>query len=171
MRDTLASCAAWVSHRSGFSCCRAQALATWASVVVAHRLICPVACRIFPDQRWNHVPCTGASRFLTNELPAKSSFHCSHFMPHPTFLNITPPWTSLFDQSLLQASCLACQASLAEHTILSPLIQTTEEVTTDCERGALPRPILPKSFSFLNSCNTENHHHTIQTISHAIFFL
>ena len=30
---------AWATlHCGGFSCCRAQALGTWASVVVAHRL-------------------------------------------------------------------------------------------------------------------------------------
>ena len=120
MRDTLASCAAWLSHRSGFPCCRAQALAVWASVAVAHRLIRPVACRIFPDQRWNHVPCTGASRFLTSELPAKSSFYRSHFMPHPTFLDITPPWTSLWPVPAPSfMSCLPGFLSWACHTLAS----------------------------------------------------
>ena len=28
-------CSAWVSHCGGFSCCRAQALGAWVSVVVA----------------------------------------------------------------------------------------------------------------------------------------
>ena len=32
------SCSAWPSHHSGFSCCRARALGTWASVVAARRL-------------------------------------------------------------------------------------------------------------------------------------
>ena len=31
-------CGAWASHCGGFSCCRAQALGMWASVVVARRL-------------------------------------------------------------------------------------------------------------------------------------
>ena len=31
-------CGSWASRCSGFSCCRAQALGTWASVVVAHGL-------------------------------------------------------------------------------------------------------------------------------------
>ena len=41
---------------SGFSCCGAQALGTWASVVVARRLSCSVACGIFPDQGSNPCP-------------------------------------------------------------------------------------------------------------------
>ena len=35
---------------------RAQALGTWASVVVEHRLSCPVQCGIFPDQGLNLCP-------------------------------------------------------------------------------------------------------------------
>ena len=31
-------CGAWASNCGGFSCCRARALGTWASVVVAHGL-------------------------------------------------------------------------------------------------------------------------------------
>ena len=31
-------CGAWVSHCGGFSCCRARALGTWASVVAARGL-------------------------------------------------------------------------------------------------------------------------------------
>ena len=31
-------CYAWASHCGGFSCCGAQALGAWASVVVAHGL-------------------------------------------------------------------------------------------------------------------------------------
>ena len=47
------SCRARASHCSGFSCCQARAVSAQASVVVAHRLRCPVACGIFPDQRSN----------------------------------------------------------------------------------------------------------------------
>ena len=53
---------------AGFSCCGAQALGVWASVVVArglwtagsvvvaHRLSCSAACGIFPDQGSNPCP-------------------------------------------------------------------------------------------------------------------
>ena len=46
----------------GFSCCRAQALDSWASVAAAHGLSrdvglgCPMACGIFPDQGSNRCP-------------------------------------------------------------------------------------------------------------------
>ena len=39
-----------------FFCCRAQALGTWASVVVVHRLNCSAACGIFLDQGLNTCP-------------------------------------------------------------------------------------------------------------------
>ena len=48
-------CGAWASYCGGFSCCGAQALGAWASVVVAHGLSCSAACGIFPDQGSN--PC------------------------------------------------------------------------------------------------------------------
>ena len=40
------SCCVWPSHCSGFPCCEAWALGSWASVAVAHRLSCLTACRI-----------------------------------------------------------------------------------------------------------------------------
>ena len=43
-------------HYSGFSCCGAQALGAWASVVVAHGLSCSEARGIFLDQGSN--PCS-----------------------------------------------------------------------------------------------------------------
>ena len=49
-------CSSQASHCAGFSCCRAHALGMWASVVAAHRLSCPVACGIFPNQQWNLWP-------------------------------------------------------------------------------------------------------------------
>ena len=49
------SCSLWASPCSGFCCCRAEALGYMGSVVVAHRLSCPTACGIFPDQVLN--PC------------------------------------------------------------------------------------------------------------------
>ena len=68
-------CSAQASHCGGFSCCGAQALGVWASVVVAHglsscgsqalecrlssvahRLSCSMECGIFPDQGSNLCP-------------------------------------------------------------------------------------------------------------------
>ena len=42
--------------RSGFSCCRTQALGVWASAVAACGLSCLTACIIFPDQGSNPCP-------------------------------------------------------------------------------------------------------------------
>ena len=50
------SSGAWASHCSGFSCCRARALGTRASVVVAHGLSCSAACGIFPYRGSNPCP-------------------------------------------------------------------------------------------------------------------
>ena len=52
----LSSCPAPASHCCGFSYCGAQALATWASVLVVHGLSCPMACGIFLDQGLNLCP-------------------------------------------------------------------------------------------------------------------
>ena len=52
----LSSYGVWASHCGGFYCCKAQALGVWASVVVAHRLSCPMACGIFLDQGLNLCP-------------------------------------------------------------------------------------------------------------------
>ena len=46
----LSSCSARASHCSGFSCWGAQALGIRDSVAVVHRISCPAACGIFPDQ-------------------------------------------------------------------------------------------------------------------------
>ena len=46
----------WASYWRGFSCCRAQALGTRASVVVACRLSCSMAYGIFLDQVLNQCP-------------------------------------------------------------------------------------------------------------------
>ena len=47
----LSSSGAWASNCGGFSCCR-----VWASVVMAHGLSFPMACRIFLDQGSNPYP-------------------------------------------------------------------------------------------------------------------
>ena len=72
-------CGAWASHCCGFSCCRARALGTRASVVVphglysagsvvvAHGLSCSAARGIFPTRARTRVPCIG--RWILN--------HCS----------------------------------------------------------------------------------------------
>ena len=52
----LSSCSIRISHCVGFFCCRAWALGTWASVVVAHRLSCSVAHEIIPDQESSPCP-------------------------------------------------------------------------------------------------------------------
>ena len=56
-------CSVWVSHCSGFSCCRTQALdpqasavTTWDSVIVAHRFSCSAPCKNFLDQRLTLCP-------------------------------------------------------------------------------------------------------------------
>ena len=66
-RGATPHCGVRASHCGGFSCCGAQALGTWASVVVAcrlqstgsvvvaHRLSCSTACGIFLEQGSN--PC------------------------------------------------------------------------------------------------------------------
>ena len=58
------SCSALASHCSDFSCRRARALATWASVIVVHKLSCSVAYGIFQDQGSTHVPCIGRWIFI-----------------------------------------------------------------------------------------------------------
>ena len=49
-------CGPQASHCSGFSCCWAWALGTWASVDGVHGLCCPSACGIFPVQGSNWCP-------------------------------------------------------------------------------------------------------------------
>ena len=52
----LSSCGVWMGLSLwSFLCYKAQAVSTWASVVVAHGLSCPAACGIFPNQ-WSN-PC------------------------------------------------------------------------------------------------------------------
>ena len=63
-------------------------LFTWLhQVLVASGLSCPVACGIFPDQRLNHVLCTGR-RFLTTGSPRKSPSLISVLGPSEGLLRI-----------------------------------------------------------------------------------
>ena len=55
----------WASHCSGFSCCRAQALHTQASVAVALECSCSTTCRTFPNQGLNSCPL----HWLTDSYP------------------------------------------------------------------------------------------------------
>ena len=69
----------WALGHPGFSSyntwaqqlpCRLQSVG---SVLVAHRLSCPAACEIFPDQGLNPWSPTLAGRFLTTGPPGKST--------------------------------------------------------------------------------------------------
>ena len=55
----------WASHCSGFSCCRAQALGTQASVAVARERSRSTTCRTFPNQGLNSCPL----HWLTDSYP------------------------------------------------------------------------------------------------------
>ena len=48
----------WAFYCRGFPCCRAQAVGRmgFSIIDVVHKSSCPVACGIFPDQRWNPCP-------------------------------------------------------------------------------------------------------------------
>ena len=56
VRGLLSPCRVWASNYSAFSCCSAWAPGTWASVVAAHRLHCPLAGGISPNQGSNPCP-------------------------------------------------------------------------------------------------------------------
>ena len=69
-------CGAWAAHCNGFTCCRAQALGTWASAVVAHRfiscgawswLLCSMGS--LPGSRVKLVSPELADRFLSTATP------------------------------------------------------------------------------------------------------
>ena len=55
-KGLLSSCSVRASHYGGFSYCGTQTLGAQASVVVAHGLSCPVACRISLGQGSNPRP-------------------------------------------------------------------------------------------------------------------
>ena len=61
-------CSVWVSQCSGFSCCTAQALGTWASVVVSHDMW------NLPEPGIKSMPPALAGRFFTTEPPGKPSY-------------------------------------------------------------------------------------------------
>ena len=55
----IAVCSARASHCGGFSGCGAQAVGTWASVVVVEMFSFPMVCGIFLDQGLNPIPYIG----------------------------------------------------------------------------------------------------------------
>ena len=52
----LSGCGTQASQSGSFYCCRAQALGSWASVVVAQGLSCSAVCGIFLDKGSNPCP-------------------------------------------------------------------------------------------------------------------
>ena len=70
-RGLLSNCSAWTSHSGGFSCCKAQALGTWAPVVVAGRLSnCGSRAQGLPKRRLSNC----GSR--VQELPERRLSNC-----------------------------------------------------------------------------------------------
>ena len=61
-------CSEWAAGCSDFSCCRAQALGTWASLVVSHGMW------KLPGQGIKSRPPALAGRFFTTEPPGKPSY-------------------------------------------------------------------------------------------------
>ena len=68
-------CSAWASHRGGFSWCRAQALGTWASVVLAMDLVALQHVESYQTQDGTLSPAL-AGRLLTTRLPGKPFKTC-----------------------------------------------------------------------------------------------
>ena len=64
------------------SCCRAQALGAWASVVVMHRLGCPTVFGIFLDEGLKPCPCIG--RWIFNHSTTREALFFI-FVANPTF--------------------------------------------------------------------------------------
>ena len=88
---------AWASHCSGFSCCRAWALSSWASAVAAprlqstgsvvatHGLSCSTACGTFSDQELN--PCV--LHWQTDSLPLSHQRRPVDFLTSMIWLCLT----------------------------------------------------------------------------------
>ena len=76
--------------------------------VVEHGLSCSVACGIFPDQGWTHVPCISRwilNRWTTREIPCFSlNIHC--FQPQVPS-EPTDPWQYFLKCILLRYSWFA----------------------------------------------------------------
>ena len=118
------SCGAWASRCGGFSCCGAQALGSTSSVVEAHRLSCPAACGIFPDQGLNPCPLQWETlnRWTTREvLPwlfqgecVKTLLDNSNMNQRPSCIIFTPFETSvLFQATLNRGLCQSLGVSMS----------------------------------------------------------
>ena len=64
-QELLSSCNAQAFHCGEFSCCRAQAVGEWVSVVTVHKLSCPIGAWYLNSQtrNWTHVPCIDRQTF------------------------------------------------------------------------------------------------------------
>ena len=85
----LSSRGAWASHCGGFSCCRIQVLGTPASLVVAHKHSCPMACGIFPDQGSNWCPL----HWQADSLPLDHQGSLYSIFLNGIFKNIPEPYS------------------------------------------------------------------------------
>ena len=105
---------------SAFSCCWAQALGTWASVVVNQGLSCSKACGSSETRGWNRVPCTGRqmlNHWTTREVPINCNLNLFFLLTFawdyttevsesgfkPVTVRIQKPWlwSSVSEDSLL----------------------------------------------------------------------
>ena len=76
----------------GFSCCEAWTLGVQASVVVAYRLSCSVACGIFPDQGSKLCPRTSlVVQWLRIRLPVQGTRVRALVQEDPTCCRATKP--------------------------------------------------------------------------------
>ena len=64
-QELLSSCNAQAFHCGESSCCRAQAVGEWVSVVTVHKLSCPIGMWYLNSQtrNWTHVPCIDRQTF------------------------------------------------------------------------------------------------------------
>ena len=102
------SCGKWASHCGGFSHCRAGTPGALASAVVAHRLSCPVARGIFPDQGSNPCPLNWQADSCPLDhqgSPLHVSYCLSTLSTWATLLVSSLAWTDVTSLSLL-LSCL-----------------------------------------------------------------
>ena len=82
-RGLFSTCGAGASHCSGLSCCRAQALEHASPVLVAHKLSCSTACRIFWDQGSNSCPlhCKGILNHRTTKEACARHYYVPYLWP------------------------------------------------------------------------------------------
>ena len=98
-------CGAWASQCGDFSCCRAEALGSQASIAVVHGLSCSSACGIFPDQGLNPSP-------MHWQVSSYPLYHQGSSPPSfPAFsFTITDTFFRVYIQSSFKVSIFLCQA-------------------------------------------------------------